>query len=310
MDQISIDHKALVANLTDDQRLSLTEKSDRAGLLMLSSHVLGLLLTGAWITAGSAFWQVALVLHGIQLVFLFTLLHETAHNTPFASLALNTWVGRLCGFILFLPAEWFRYYHLAHHRHTHNPERDPELAGPPIDTMARYVLVVSGLPIWKFHFTTLFETAFGRVDHDYLPTSVRPRAVFEARFMLAFYMVLLGLSFYFATAALFYVWIVPMALGQPFLRLYLLAEHGRCPHVANMLENSRTTYTNALVRWLAWNMPYHSEHHAYPTVPFHKLPAFHEVAKKHLKSTENGYTAFNKKKISSLMGEKRREQVL
>ena len=63
-------------------------------------------------------------------------------------------------------------------------------------------------------------------------------------------------------------------LGQPFLRAYLLAEHARCPHVANMLENTRTTFTTALVRLIAWNMPFHAEHHAYPAVPFHKLPRF------------------------------------
>ena len=39
-----------------------------------------------------------------------------------------------------------------------------------------------------------------------------------------------------------------------------------------MLENSRTTYTNALVRFLAWNMPFHAEHHAWPSIPFHALP--------------------------------------
>ena len=128
--------------------------------------------------------------------------------------------------------------------------------------------------------------------------------------MLLIYSGLLAGSLYFTTTTLLFVWIVPTILGQPFLRLYLLAEHRRCPHVANMLENSRTTYTNSIVRWLAWNMPYHAEHHAYPAVPFHKLPAFHEVAKRHLQTTQTGYTAFNKDEITALMGGKRREQVL
>ena len=91
--------------------------------------------------------------------------------------------------------------------------------------------------------------------------------------MIAFYAVVLLLALWFKATVLLYVWIVPALLGQPFLRLYLLAEHGRCPLVANMLENTRTTLTNWLVRKLAWNMPYHAEHHAYPGVPFHQLPA-------------------------------------
>ena len=47
-------------------------------------------------------------------------------------------------------------------------------------------------------------------------------------------------------------------LGQPALRLYLLAEHTGCPAVPDMLANSRTVLTNAVVRWLAWNMPFHA----------------------------------------------------
>jgi len=51
-----------------------------------------------------------------------------------------------------------------------------------------------------------------------------------------------------------------------------LAEHTGCAQAPNMLENTRTTYTNAFVHFFAWNMPHHAEHHAYPAVPFHALP--------------------------------------
>ena len=67
-----------------------------------------------------------------------------------------------------------------------------------------------------------------------------------------------------------------------------------------MLENTRTTFTTRLMRFLAWNMPYHAEHHAYPIVPFHKLPAFHAIAQAHLKETERGYIRFNRKFMSVL----------
>jgi fatty acid desaturase len=83
-------------------------------------------------------------------------------------------------------------------------------------------------------------------------------------------------------------------LAQPFLRLYLLAEHGDCPQVANMLENTRTTFTNRVVRFVAWNMPYHAEHHCYPAVPFHNLPALHDIAREQLQVTAPGYVAFSR----------------
>jgi fatty acid desaturase len=39
-------------------------------------------------------------------------------------------------------------------------------------------------------------------------------------------------------------------------------------------------------------MPYHIEHHVLPTVPFHRLPAFHQLTKDHLVVTQHGYARF------------------
>ncbi|MEM7216244.1 MAG: fatty acid desaturase [Pseudomonadota bacterium] len=296
----AIDHKTLVANLSDEQRLRLTTKSDRAGIMNFLTHVIGLIVTGSWIVFALPIWQAAMLIHGIQIVFLFTLLHETVHETPFSSPFLSRIAGWICGILIILPPVWFRYFHLAHHRYTHNPEKDPELEGAPIDSVGRYLWAVTGISVWKFHIATLFANACGKSDYHYLPKSAADRTRREAQVMIALYFALIALSWYLASAVLFWVWILPMLLGQPFLRLYLMAEHGRCPHVANMLENTRTTFTNRIVRWLAWNMPYHAEHHAYPSVPFHKLPEFHKVAKEHLRVTENGYTAFHTEHLGEL----------
>ena len=38
------------------------------------------------------------------------------------------------------------------------------------------------------------------------------------------------------------------------------------------LENTRSTRTNALMRWMCWNMQYHTAHHAFPGVPCYALP--------------------------------------
>ncbi|MEO1613431.1 MAG: fatty acid desaturase, partial [Pseudomonadota bacterium] len=78
----------------------------------------------------------------------------------------------------------------------------------------------------------------------------------------------------------------------PALRFYLLAEHGRCPMAADMFANTRTTLTNVVVRTLAWNMPYHTEHHVFPAVPFHKLPAFAALTARRREHTEAGYRRF------------------
>jgi len=97
-------------------------------------------------------------------------------------------------------------------------------------------------------------------------------------------MILSG-SIFWMSAELFWIWLLPVLVGQPFLRFYLLAEHGLCPTVANMFENTRTTFTNSIVRFVAWNMPYHTEHHVYPMVPFHKLPELHRIIQNELINT-------------------------
>ena len=38
-----------------------------------------------------------------------------------------------------------------------------------------------------------------------------------------------------------------------------------------------TVLANPLIRWLYWNMNYHTEHHMYAAVPFHRLPELHRA---------------------------------
>ena len=297
-----MDHRKLVASLTDSERETLLARSDVAGLRQLILHLGAILCTGTWIAWDLPLWQGVMVLHGVLVIFLFTALHESIHNTAFKSLFLNKAVASLCGCIIFLPSRWFRYFHFAHHRHTHHPARDPELATPKPVTWWEYVKYLSGLPVWFSHIKTLTAVAMLRDRSAFVPKGKRAYAAREAQVYLLVYLFACALSLYWQSALLIWVWLLPMLLGQPFLRAYLLAEHTLCPHVANMLENSRTTFTNAFVRFIAWNMPYHAEHHAYPAVPFHKLPLFHQKTRAHLKVTETGYLPFHRKMAHSLTG--------
>jgi len=245
------DHKQLIASLSDEQRKVLTQKSDILGLFHLCSHLMIIFLTGYWILNGWIGWQGILVFHGVLLVFLFTLLHETVHFTVFKTPLLNTLVGWLCAVLLFLPPNWFRYYHLAHHRHTHDPEKDPELDGEEGESLAEFIWDITGFPVWSFQIKSLLKNAFRKPQYDYVPAKGYLKIKQEAQMMLAIYASVFVISVYLQTTV--------------------------------------------------WNMPYHAEHHAYPAIPFHQLPNFHEVAKTHLKTTENGYIQFQKKNIQTIM---------
>jgi fatty acid desaturase len=59
-----------------------------------------------------------------------------------------------------------------------------------------------------------------------------------------------------------------------------LTQHaGLAEDVLDHRLNSRTIYMNPVFRFLYWNMNYHIEHHMFPLVPYHALPALHEEIK-------------------------------
>lgn len=294
-----MDHRALIAAIPTQTKEQLQQRSDRAGLRHLALYVGLLGASSVGIAAQVPLWPLLLIPQGLLLVFLFTLSHECTHKTPFKSAWINEAAGHLVSVPIILPFTWFRYFHLAHHKWTNHPENDPELAGKPRpEDWASLLLYLSGWPYWLGMVKTLLSNVRGRIDAPYLPARQHGAIRTEARILLGLYA--LAIFSLFFTPILFWLWILPVLICQPALRLYLLAEHGLCPPVANMLENSRTTFTNRMIRFLAWNMPYHAEHHAFPNVPFHQLPALHNWTQTHLKSTSNGYTEFTREYARSL----------
>jgi fatty acid desaturase len=286
-----MDHKQFVRDMDRAQLAELMQRSDVPGLLHLVGHIAVIGFGGLWITQGWFMWPVILVLQGIAISFLFTLEHEATHKTPFATNWLNEVVGSAAGFLILQPFYWFRYFHLAHHRYTNIPGKDPELVtGYKPETRRDFYWYLTGVPYWLGMMRQIKRNAQGRRFRDYIPDNARPKVMREGRILAVLYVA--ALLSLFVTDLLFWVWILPVLLGMPFLRLYLLAEHGRCAFVSNMFENTRTTYTTRIVRFIAWNMPYHVEHHTIPNVPFHKLPDLHGALQGHHVVTSDGYTSF------------------
>ncbi|NRB05777.1 MAG: fatty acid desaturase [Rhodobacteraceae bacterium] len=223
-----MDHVTLIAALPRDVKSTLTARSDRRGLGHMASY-LGVLALSSWgIAAQVPFWGTLVPVQGILIVFLFTLSHECTHYTPFANKRLNDWVGHAVALPLMLPFVWFRYFHLAHHKYTNDPERDPELAGEGRpETWRAYLIYLSGWGYWSGNARTLWGNAFGTIDAPYLPQRQHGAMRREARVLLALYAVL-ALSLFVSPLAL-WLWALPALIGQPALRLYLLAEHGHCP---------------------------------------------------------------------------------
>jgi fatty acid desaturase len=280
--------------LAADELKALSVRSDRRGTLRLAGHLGALGVTGTLVmlTRGTGWIVPAIVVHGYVLSFLFCALHETTHYTPFRSRWPNTALGHFCGFLLLLPFEAFRLFHWNHHRFTQDPRRDPELARPKPGTLLEYVVHVSGLPNWKTRIAVVGRYALlGRVEQPWIPEEERPLVVREARAYVLGYGVVIAASIGLHSAVLLWLWVLPALAGQIFLRNYLLAEHTGCAEDASPYANTRTTYSNAIVRFFAWNMPYHVEHHAYPAIPFHALPQANERLRTLIQVADRGYLA-------------------
>ena len=280
----------------------LRQLSDRAGLLRLAGHLAALAAAGILVGLAPD-WALRLpaqALEGAILIFLFAPLHESLHRTAFLNRRINDGLAAVIGFLLVLPAGYFRYFHFAHHRYTQNPARDPELASPKPRTLGQWLFVVTGLPVWRDHVLGVVNHALGKAPEPYLTKIMARRVIFEARIHLLLYAAVAILSLFLHTDASLRYWIVPALLGQPWLRLYLMAEHTGCPLVPDMLRNSRTTLTNGVVRYFAWNMPLHAEHHSFPAVPFHALPRLHQRLAPFLGKTASGYIAAQREILKGL----------
>lgn len=266
------------------------------GLVRIASHLGSVILVGAAILFVSAHYGLAwalplIVCQGVLMAFLFMAEHETAHKTAFGTRWLNLAVGQFCGFVIGLPYEYYCVFHWEHHRHTQDPAKDPELVVKPLPRSgAQLVVAFSGAEQVYSRLRLMLKHAItGAVTVPWVPANKRPLIVREARLYLLTYGLLLIGSLLFQTPILLLTWIVPLFFGQFFLRPYLYAEHTGCGRSRDAFENTRTTYTNALIKWFAWNMPYHVEHHAYPSVPFHALRELNGIVAGRIVHGEQGY---------------------
>ncbi|MEZ5926204.1 MAG: fatty acid desaturase [Hyphomicrobiaceae bacterium] len=286
-----ITHREALAAISEADLVGLKALENGPGLRHLGAHLGAIGLTTAAIlsTDTPLLLVPLLVLHGILLIFLFTPLHETIHGTAFRTAWLNDAVSHLLGFLILLPPRWFRYFHLAHHRHTQDPQNDPELSSPKPRSIGQYLWRLTGISYWTSEVRLIATAAAGHVSDPFVPPKGRPKVIIECRAFLAGYLLLGLASVWLGTGLLIWLWVLPAILGQPFLRAYLMAEHTGLPLVSNMLSNSRTVFASWPVQWLAWNMPHHAAHHALPVVPFHRLPALTARIRQHLRATADGY---------------------
>jgi len=287
--------------LSANELKQLNERSNWRGFVQLMAHLTVMGVSGGLWATQRGHWAIALpalVIYGFSLASMFAAVHECVHRSAFASNRVNDVVGWMAGVLSGYNSTFYRRYHKWHHRYTKVPGKDPELEDLIPSTRMEYLWVMSGLPWWLGKIQGHWQVARGNfVGMPYLPETAYREVQRSTWLQLGVYGTAIALSIRFQQPWFLLYWVLPLAVGQPILRFILLAEHTGCPDGDNPLTNTRTTLTLWPLKLMMWNMPFHAEHHLYPSIPFHQLPAAHATLSPHFTQVEPGYIHVNRSVI-------------
>ena len=256
-----------------------TFRPARARLLWLPVHVLAiaaaivLITRGPWIA-----WPIASLVIGCSFGGLAFLAHETLHGAVVSGRRTR----RVIGWLSFLPFTlspklWCAWHNRAHHGHTNEPIRDPDLY-PTIDQYekSRAVRAVTRFSLGGRRWLGASSILFG-FSVQSLGVLVRARAqgtltrralttaILETAAGVAVWTALLVLvgfwPFVFAYA-------LPLVIANAIVMSFIVTNHGLSPlgTVNDPLANSLTVTVPRWVDFLVLGFGWHVEHHIFPSV--------------------------------------------
>jgi len=287
--------------LDRDTLRAVQQRHDAPSLVRLILHLGAFLLCAGVVVTVSPYPLVAAlftVLLAAIWATLFAPFHECTHQTAFRSRELNTLGAWLTGIPFGMAPAVYRAFHFAHHRYTHDPQRDPEIGGAP-DQLARWptntrawLFLISGLWLLMLKVRTLVQVSLlppaKRTQiAPWAPPEQGDRIVRETRMVALFWGALVVAALFGAPGARWLL--LALVLSHLFQAVWLTTEHTGLPYEGTILARTRTMLPAPWVRWWLWNMNYHAEHHAWPAIPWHQLPAVHERVAKHLDNKAEGY---------------------
>ncbi len=264
--------------------------------LQLGAFLAGIALLVYLSPFAPAAFAAALALGAVWTTF-FAPFHECAHQTAFRTRRLNSLAGWLTGIPFGMGPTVYREFHFEHHRFTHIPDKDPELAGNATfaqwpTTPSAWGWMVAGLWLIWLKVRLMLRLAASSTAHTELPPpfadpDLRATFIWESRAVACAWsaLPLLALLDVRGTGWILFA-LIPCHVLQA---IWLTAEHTGLPHEGTILDRTRTTCTSGFVSWWLWNMNYHAEHHAWPAVPWHALPALNAQVRNHLEHESWGY---------------------
>ena len=283
----------------------LQQRKDLPSIIRLAFHLAA--FVALIVTVGkSSFSAPTMLALSVALAWvwsgLFAPFHECTHRTAFRSPWLNTLSTWLTGIPFLLAPSVYKTFHFEHHRYTQDVDKDPELLNDP-----RYLHWPMGLKNWL-----IMATGLGLLTLKLSPTigfSFKPQNRWpefaswvdrapSSRQLLIESRIVLGVWVIFLCACLTWIpgggWLIFAAwFTHVFQTLWVASEHTGLPVEGSILRRTRTVTSNPFVRFWLWNMNYHAEHHAWPSIPWHQLPYAHEKITTQLESWVPSYGALH-----------------
>ena len=210
--------------------------------------------------------------------------HELSHGTPFRTKAVNEFFLYLFCFLTWNNPVHFRASHiLNHHPYTVHRGLDREVIQGPVKEKLNWVNILSWLTFDWSWFALFMRVnvlhALGNADADFFfwnplfpKDDPRRKAMCAwARVMVIGYLAILAVSI------IFHLWIVIFLVFSYYFARILANLTGAIQHtglgsdIPDWRAVCHTAKVNPVVRFLYWNMNYHTEHHMYAAVPFFNL---------------------------------------
>jgi fatty acid desaturase len=218
--------------------------------------------------------------------------HECSHGTPFKTQWINEFVFFIATAMEFRDVVVSRWSHSAHHSYTMINSFDPEilLKRPPSFWVVslNFFNIVSGPKQIK---KTILH-ALGKLSESakkHVPKSEYKRMFWMARLVVFLYSIIIGLAILTNSLLPIWLFILPRFYGGLIQWAMILLQHsGLNEDVWDHRQNSRTLILNPFFDFLYMTMQYHTAHHMYPNIPFHKLKKLNELIQYDLPEPNHG----------------------
>lgn len=244
--------------------------------------------------AGAA---LGMLVSGLIYAHLIELQHECLHYHAFKSAGLNRLFGVLAGMFIFSSHSHYRYDHLRHHAYL-GTERNMEhfdYRFNNLNSLKGFAIAFFDLNRYRRVLSILGSAFTGKpidgINKEETQRHIKQEYVFYA----ALFVLSVAASFYFHTWFFALAWWLPalvIAEGAHFM-IEMPEHYGlNTQTTPNVVENTRTIRTNAIVAWYVNGNHTHTAHHFHQGVPMCNVKMLNDLIKPELEVVETSYFSF------------------